>query len=656
MRWQEKHSKLNPTQAIRSRIMSQRSPAVRLVSRVMTEIGGHLKLCQGFSLMLVVGLIIGLVFLGPLGTWSPTSPPATSDVAAGSGNTDPAPDDAVTIDASLDDHGSTSPSGTVTVGNGSDQALVIADVPVNGSSVGAAGSQTPTSVIGNHTMATSSTPDTSYTITATADAHGSISPSGTVTVTYGSNQSFAIVLNAHYCIRDVLVDGSSVGAMDGYAFTNITENHTIAAYTTPTLVVAARNSSHPEGADYVCDGVSDEVQINAAIAKLPAGGVVQLLDGTFTIGANGYVRLTSNVTVKGKGPALTTVSKVASSGSYRVFYADSGYGPYTKIGLVDMKINLGSQSSYVDAFWGDHIDGLLFNNVQVLSSSRKGLIYIQHSKHMQISGCLFDGVRIQISGGTKANSADAIDSDDALVQGCTFKNTPTDEFALGNTCKHWRILNNTFLNCPFTAIDTANSPDALISGNVIDGACLSHSWDGAIYSEGGIRVTITNNRINNCPISAGISVSYMIWGYGHGGDILIDNNTVTNTRFGIASLGIPRVTISNNQISHTSWHGVLIEKKTVNGVTYYPNDCKVTNNRISDFGKTLTYSSGVQLNDCQRCQVSLNVIDGNNNANAVYGVRESGKTDYSTINNNILSRVRYSVGIVGRHTVVKDNV
>ena len=503
MRWQEKNSKLNPTQATRSRIMSQRSPGVRLVNRVMTEIGGHLKLRQGFALMLVVGVIVGLVSLGALGTWSPTL---------------------------------------------------------------------------------------------------------------------------------------------------------AASVTTPTLVVAAHDSSHPEGADYVCDGVNDEVQINTAIAKLPAGGVVQLLDGTFTIGANAYVRLTSNVTVRGEGPALTTVSKVASSGSYIVFYADSGYGPYTNISLVDMKINLGSQSSHVNPFWGDHVDGFLLSNVQVLSSSREGLIYIQHSKHMQISGCLFDGVRIQISGGTKANSADAIDSDDALVQGCTFKNTPTDEFALGNTCKHWRILNNTFLNCAHMAIDTCNSPDVLISGNVVDGACLSHSWDGAIYSEGGIRVTITNNRVSNCPISAGIMVSYQKWGYGHGGDILIDNNVVTNTRFGIAALGIPRVTISNNQISQTSWHGVLIEKKTVNGVTYYPNDCKVTNNSISDFGKTVTYASGVELNYCQRCQVSFNVIDGNNNANAVYGIRETGNTDYSTINNNIISKVRYSIGKVGAHTVVKDNV
>jgi hypothetical protein len=116
------------------------------------------------------------------------------------------------------------------------------------------------------------------------------------------------------------------------------------------------------------------------------------------------------------------------------------------------------------------------------------------------------------------------------------------------------------------------------------------------------------------------------------------------------------VTISNNQISHTSWHGVLIDSKTVYGVTYYPSTCTFKANNISDFGKVTGWSSGVQLIDCRQCQVSLNVINGNNNANAVYGISESGKSDYNTINNNILSKVKYSIGKVGAHTVVYGNV
>ena len=67
-----------------------------------------------------------------------------------------------------------------------------------------------------------------YTITATAGAGGSISPSGDVKVNHGANQSFTITPNTGYNIEDVKIDGSSIGAVTNYTFTNVTDNHTIA--------------------------------------------------------------------------------------------------------------------------------------------------------------------------------------------------------------------------------------------------------------------------------------------------------------------------------------------------------------------------------------------------------------------------------------------
>lgn len=74
-----------------------------------------------------------------------------------------------------------------------------------------------------------STTPVTYTITASASPDGSISPSGSVTVNQGSNKSFTITPDSGYSIDDVLVDGSSVGAVSSYTFTNITQNHTISA-------------------------------------------------------------------------------------------------------------------------------------------------------------------------------------------------------------------------------------------------------------------------------------------------------------------------------------------------------------------------------------------------------------------------------------------
>ena len=66
-----------------------------------------------------------------------------------------------------------------------------------------------------------------YIITATAGPNGSISPSGSVTVNHGDNQSFNMYPDQEYRVADVLVDGVSVGAVLDYEFTNVTANHTI---------------------------------------------------------------------------------------------------------------------------------------------------------------------------------------------------------------------------------------------------------------------------------------------------------------------------------------------------------------------------------------------------------------------------------------------
>jgi hypothetical protein len=70
---------------------------------------------------------------------------------------------------------------------------------------------------------------TQYTITASAGANGVISPSGSVSVSQGSGQSFTVTPNSGYVVSSVVVDGSSVGAVSSYTFSNVQESHTISA-------------------------------------------------------------------------------------------------------------------------------------------------------------------------------------------------------------------------------------------------------------------------------------------------------------------------------------------------------------------------------------------------------------------------------------------
>jgi type IV pilus assembly protein PilY1 len=69
-------------------------------------------------------------------------------------------------------------------------------------------------------------------ITATAGNGGSISPSGEVIVIEGNDQSFTITPDTGNSIEDVIVDGSSVGAVASYTFTDVHADHSITAYFT----------------------------------------------------------------------------------------------------------------------------------------------------------------------------------------------------------------------------------------------------------------------------------------------------------------------------------------------------------------------------------------------------------------------------------------
>ena len=67
-------------------------------------------------------------------------------------------------------------------------------------------------------------------ITATADEHGKIAPAaGMITVPKGKSETFTITPDSGYHIKDVLVDGKSVGAVSTYTFENVMDNHTIHA-------------------------------------------------------------------------------------------------------------------------------------------------------------------------------------------------------------------------------------------------------------------------------------------------------------------------------------------------------------------------------------------------------------------------------------------
>src|SRR5207249_3932526 len=202
----------------------------------------------------IADVLVDGVSVGAVSTYTFTNVTANHTIAASFAI------ETFAIAASAGAGGSISPSGSVTVNCGADQAFTIApdachtiaDVLVDGVSVGAVSSYTFTNVTAGHTIAASFASST-FAIAASAGAGGAISPSGSVAVDCGSDQSFTIAPAACHHVADVLVDGSSVGAVSSYTFTNVTANHTIAAsfavdVKTITASAGSNGSISPSGA------------------------------------------------------------------------------------------------------------------------------------------------------------------------------------------------------------------------------------------------------------------------------------------------------------------------------------------------------------------------------------------------------------------------
>jgi hypothetical protein len=146
---------------------------------------------------------------------------------------------------------------------------------------------------------------TTHTIVATAGENGTITPNGNVDVEDGEDQVFQIAANDGYRIASVLVD--DVEAINdlvngAYTFTNVTEDHTIAAtfeavpvttYTITGTVIGGHGSIVPDGSVDVNAGETYEVRFvpdeNYAIDTVKDNGFLRYpVEGTGYIFDNVY--------------------------------------------------------------------------------------------------------------------------------------------------------------------------------------------------------------------------------------------------------------------------------------------------------------------------------------------------------------------------------
>jgi len=127
-----------------------------------------------------------------------------------------------------------------------------------------------------------------FTVTASASEGGSISPAGTVTVNYGESKSFIITPKTGYNVKDVLIDGSSVGATTSYTFDSINANHAISVIfertsskkTTIILQIGNQNMSVNGTSQEIDPGRGTKPIIKNSRTLLPIRAIIEALGGS----------------------------------------------------------------------------------------------------------------------------------------------------------------------------------------------------------------------------------------------------------------------------------------------------------------------------------------------------------------------------------------
>jgi len=114
----------------------------------------------------------------------------------------------------------------------------IADVFVDGVSIGSPNEYTFTNIEKNHTLLASFAINR-FAITTMAGSGGTIEPSGPVQASFGSSRTFSIIPDDGYHIATVSMDGSPAGSPSSYTFVDILTPHTLSATFAPNPVIAS---------------------------------------------------------------------------------------------------------------------------------------------------------------------------------------------------------------------------------------------------------------------------------------------------------------------------------------------------------------------------------------------------------------------------------
>jgi parallel beta-helix repeat protein len=286
-----------------------------------------------------------------------------------------------------------------------------------------------------------------------------------------------------------------------------------------TRIVAASDSLDKSRADYVCDGVDDQAEINSAIADLgTTGGMVLLLEGTYNI--TGSINLASNTALVGQGPG--TVLRIPDGFNFDLYGIIAGSGA-SRVLVADLRID-GNKANQTE---GDTI-GMLIG-------------YPNSSSYVEVRNCWVEN--------TTLHSIVIFLSNDCFVEGNILQGN-NDTGILIMSSSRCIIARNLCEGNIFCGISIESSNHNTISGNVCwgNGNTGIHVWNSNHNAISG----------NVCQESErGISIEE------HSSYNIISGNTCQGNKYGIY-IPSPNNTIAGNTCQGNDYHGIYVNSSSNN--------------------------------------------------------------------------------------------
>lgn len=268
----------------------------------------------------------------------------------------------------------------------------------------------------------------------------------------------------------------------------------------PAILIAASNASARDiaGADYVCDGTADDVQINAAISSFGTdGGVVILSEGTFSI-ANEIAITHSNQGIVGQGMGTKLVAANAADLVGVITIIGTGVINYYVKNLY-INGNKANQSFgagiYVSTPWQNGVfdPNGVFEDIYIESCKNNGFqvnansdTRVMHLTRVRVRGCEGNGFYMPAPSTTDNIFIDCIAEVNAL-----------NGFYIGS-------LNSHFISCKafYNGSATGNNHGFYILGynNYFDACEAQDNYQSGFYSQndGDATYGAQGNTLHNC--------------------------------------------------------------------------------------------------------------------------------------------------------------